>query len=167
MASYVGRIAPPGEPNTVVTPSFTRLSQTICAPVRCTRFLRERPKKNHGFPCPVVAVWPDFRLAVGRDPPGQNAQQQQDQQGQSYSDPGRETAGCRASRHKEKVILLLAGAPVKPLIYLPPFINSVDRTDQAAGSGWIQGARYGRRSSRLASSSPVTCPLPWAPASVA
>src|SRR5919198_1116310 len=34
MASYAGRMAPPGYPNTSVTPSRTRHSQRICAPVR-------------------------------------------------------------------------------------------------------------------------------------
>src|SRR5262249_14987413 len=33
IASYAGRIAPPGYPNTSVTPSRTRASQRICAPV--------------------------------------------------------------------------------------------------------------------------------------
>src|SRR5450432_3415583 len=32
-ASYAGRIAPPGYPNTVVTPCCSRHSQSICAPV--------------------------------------------------------------------------------------------------------------------------------------
>src|SRR5215469_15336880 len=33
-ASYTGRIAPPGYPNTVDTPSPTNVAQTISAPVR-------------------------------------------------------------------------------------------------------------------------------------
>src|SRR6187402_948379 len=33
MASYAGRIAPPGYPKTTFTPSRTRHSQRICAPV--------------------------------------------------------------------------------------------------------------------------------------
>src|SRR5712675_1149293 len=32
-ASYAGRIAPPGYPNTVVTPCCSRHSHSICAPV--------------------------------------------------------------------------------------------------------------------------------------
>src|SRR5216684_9054627 len=54
MASYAGRMAPPGYPNTVVTPCLTRDSQRSCAPVRtmvpspdCV-YKRKRPSPETG-----------------------------------------------------------------------------------------------------------------------
>src|SRR5216684_1254682 len=63
MASYAGRIAPPGYPNTTLTPSRTRQSQSICAPVIVLLLMTSPSKPRHPH---TVSYGPSSRDGANR-----------------------------------------------------------------------------------------------------